>query len=542
MASQVNPPMSVFSLRPSAQLTTTHPAVVDRRIRELVLLGAAALAAVAIALAVAISVRQPRLIVALALIAGATAVIALMLNPRLELSVALLGLYLGLLDGPVRLGLGGAGGSEGVSAARDVLILAVALGAILRMAAKKEKLRLPPLSGWVLAFALLVLVEAFNPKTAGVLKSLGGFRQQLEWVPFFFFGYALMRSKDRFRKFFLILGVITLANGIVATYQTQISPAQLASWGPGYKSRLEGSLKEGAERSGRVVVKTGARKYVHEGEAFVRPMALGSDSGRSGGLGVIALPCALALLAIAPLRKRWVGVLLCLGALVGIAASLGRLQVVGSLLAVLAFIGLAIIAGRKVSRPIAALLGVACLAIPLGVGFLTVARSGAFSRYETLASLSPGSCSDCKRGDLSLIPHQLSVAPFGVGLGTVGAASGFGGRTTDLIDGHGVSAETQYNFLADELGVAGLILWPAFVLTLILLAVRRLRRIADGELRILLAGLCAPLIAIVLMGFSGPISTSGALGPYLWFTAGVCAYWFAGPVRADTREGGVVAP
>lgn len=532
--------MNVSPPRASGALVTTHPAVIDRRVRDFALLGGAALAAIAIALGIAIAVREPSLGLTLAVVAGMAAVIALVVHPRLEVTVALLALYLGLLDGPVRLGLGHAGGSgEAVSAVRDVLILAVALGALLRMGARKEKLKLPPLSGWVLAFALLVLVEAFNPKTVSAVKALGGFRQWLEWVPFFFFGYALMRSKDRFRKFFLILGVITLANGIVATYQTQITPAQLASWGPGYKSRVEGTLQESAEGSVGPGVKKGARKYTtHEGEARVRPVALGSDSGRGGGLGVAMLPCALALVAIAAPRKRWIGVLLCLGALVAIATSLGRLQVVGALLAVLAFTSFAILAGRGVARPLAALLAVVALAVPFGIVFVTATGSSTFSRYESLTSLNPaGKCTDCKRGALSLIPHQLSVAPFGVGLGNVGPAGGFGGNVTELIEGHGVSSDTQYNFLADELGLPGLILWPAFVLTLIALAARRLLRIADTELRLCLAGMCAPLIAIVLMGFSGAISTSGSLGPYLWFTAGTCAYWFAGPgrVRASQR-------
>ena len=55
-----------------------------------------------------------------------------------------------------------------------------------------------------------VIVEAFDPKTLGLLKVLGGFRQQLEWVPFFFFGYALIRTKRRFRQLFLVLGVIAV--------------------------------------------------------------------------------------------------------------------------------------------------------------------------------------------------------------------------------------------------------------------------------------------------------------------------------------------
>ena len=103
----------------------------------------------------------------------------------------------------------------------------------MRLLARRERVKLPPLSGWVLAFVAIVVLEAFNPKTQGLLHALGGFRQELQWVPFFFFGYVLIRSKKRLRQLFIILGVIGLANGVVAAYQTSLSPAQLASWGPG---------------------------------------------------------------------------------------------------------------------------------------------------------------------------------------------------------------------------------------------------------------------------------------------------------------------
>ena len=43
-----------------------------------------------------------------------------------------------------------------------------------------------------------MLVEAANPDTNGIAKIFGGFRQQFEWIPFFFFGYLVMRSKERF--------------------------------------------------------------------------------------------------------------------------------------------------------------------------------------------------------------------------------------------------------------------------------------------------------------------------------------------------------
>ncbi len=126
-----------------------------------------------------------------------------------------------------------------------MLIVAICLGALMRMAVRKERLRMPPLSGWVLAWVLLVLVNAFNPRTEGIAHILGGFRNQLVFVPFFFFGYALMRSKRRFRQLFLIVGVFALASGAVAAYQTELSPAQLASWGPGYHALIYPTVGSG---------------------------------------------------------------------------------------------------------------------------------------------------------------------------------------------------------------------------------------------------------------------------------------------------------
>ena len=494
-----------------------HSGLADRPLRENLLIGFAWLTSLLLALGIAVAVPHPSFALVLATTLGALGIFVLVLGKRLEVKVTLVALYLGLLDGPVKLLTGG---HELASGVRDVLIVAVCLGPVLSLVVRRERVRLPPLSAWVLGYVALVLVEAFNPKTAGLLKSLAGFRQLLEWVPFFFLGYVLMRSKQRFRRFFLILGVVALANGIVATYQTYLSPAQVASWGPGYHAKIYPA-------SG------GGRAYSSGGEGRVRPLGLGSDSGFGGGVGLLALPGALALLATSRGRRRWVGAVLSLGALIAILTSLGRLQVVGAAIAVIAFAMLASIVGRRVSRPLAAVLGVIVLAVPLGAVFVSTLRSGTFSRYESISPTNVASTSTSyKQSSWQRIPHQLGIAPFGVGLGTVGPVGGFGGKATELVEGHGVSAETQYNFLADELGAPGLILWAGLALNVIALAIRRLRRVLNVELRIYLAAVVAPIIALVLMGFSGPLSTSAALGPFFWFAAGVAAYWFAGPGRA----------
>jgi hypothetical protein len=518
--------MSTPYPRLSAPGGVKHPVVLKRRIRDVLLLGATALVPTGIALLIAFEVSNPDLVVAVMLAVGAIGLVTLLVSSRLELTVGLLALYLGLLDGPVKNGIGG---GHAVSAVRDVLIITLSVGALVRLLTKRDRIKLPPLSAWVLAFVALVLLEAFNPRTHGFHAILGGFRQQLEWVPFFFFGYAIIRSKARFRALFVLLGVIAVANAFTATYQTRLSPEQVASWGPGYEQKIQGGAAVGGGR-------LGARTYSREGEGHVRPFGLGSDAGFGGGVGVIALPGTLALLAIVSARRRWLALLLCLAAIVSVATGLGRLQLVGALIAVGGFVLLSLSAGRRVTRPLAALFVGGAVAIPFGMWFVSIERSGTFARYESIEpSKTASTTTSYKTKLLGLIPKQIAIAPFGVGLGSVGPAKGFGETTRAEKAGLGATAETQYNFVTDELGAPGLALYVGFISTLILLAMRRLPRLRDVELRIALAGVFAPLIAMFFMGFSGPLMTSAALGPYFWFAAGVGAYWFLGPGRALDR-------
>src|SRR5271165_1466397 len=159
----------------------THPAV--RRSRLQRHLGTAITAAVplVLALGVALSQAKPNFALVAAGLVGVIGLMILMVNSRLEFTVTILAVYLGCLDGPVK---GFAGGGNVIAVIRNVLIVAVCIGVLARLATKRDQIKLPELSGWVLAYAALVVVEALNPNTIGVLKILGGFRQQLEWIPF----------------------------------------------------------------------------------------------------------------------------------------------------------------------------------------------------------------------------------------------------------------------------------------------------------------------------------------------------------------------
>jgi hypothetical protein len=501
--------------------------------REPLLVGLTGLIPLLLALLIAREVPSPNMPLTIGVIIAAVGVLMLVVSTRYAVTLALIALYLGLFEGPVKLG---SGGGSAASASRDVLILAVSLGAVVRVLARRERVKLPPLSGWVLAFVVLTLVESFNPETRGILKVLGGLRQQLEWMPFFFFGYLLMRSRERFRGFFVLLGVIALVNGAVGVYQSRISPAQLSSWGPGYRELAEGGGAKGE----------GGRVYRSEGVARVRPPALGATSGFGGAVGLIALPAILALFLIVRWRRRWLVGLLCLGALAAVATSASRTSVLGAIVAVLAFTLLSLYAGASALRPLAALLVVVCLTLGVGAAIAGTEGEGVFSRYASIASPEQAASTsvDTKQRTLSQIPSDIVNAPFGVGLATVAAATGFGGVNKTVIEEHSVSAESQYNSVVLELGVAGLILWIALTVQLIVLVARKLRRVADMEIRLDLAAVFAGVLALIVMGFSGPTTYTSPDGPFFWFAVGIAAYWLAGPglasagnVRAANRIG-----
>jgi len=472
----------------------------------------AGLAAVGIALAIAISMPNPNYAIAIGGIVGVIALLALLLSPRLDITAAGLAFYLGCINGPLK--LISSAGTLG-SALQDVLIIAILLGVLLRFIASGQRLRLPPLSWWAIAFVAVVLLEALNPKTLNVEKVFAGFRDQLQFVPFFIFGYLLVRSKGALRKAFILLGVIALANGIVSTYQTRLSPTQAATWGSGYAARYTGHL---------------GKTFKSEGVGRVRPTGLGDEAGAGGGSGIIAIAGVLALLAMTRRRRELALLaLLLFGCIAAIATSLGRIELVGGLLTVLGYALLTGSAGRKARRPLRYLLVALAVAVPFGVLYVASLGSGTFSRYESLFNGTGTSAASYKENELRGIPTDVEAAPFGFGLGTAGPAASFGGRVTELLEGHNVSAETSWNYIVKEVGLPGLLVWFGTIMAMLIMAFTRVRMLRDTELQTYIAAVFAPVFAIFFMSFEGPASQSEVLGPFFWFALGVAAYWLAGP-------------
>jgi hypothetical protein len=512
-----------------------HPAVIEGRARERALLLLTMLVPLVLALAVSVEMPDPTVksvIEVFGILLGAVGVVALVRSTRYAVTLTVLAFYLGVLDGPIKL----EAASKVASGFRDVLIVAIGLGMLMRATGKRERLALPPLSGWVLGFVIVTIVEALNPDTKGILKVIGGYRQQLEFVPLFFFGYAIMRSKQRFRQLFLIFGVIALANGVVGAYQSRLSPGDLAGWGPGYGSDVKGK-SETANGLGRT--------YAVEGVTHPRPPALGSDSGFGGGIGVLALPGLLAMLTVPRLRRRWAVLVCAMGAIAGIATSASRTEIVVGVVVVITFAALSLLARLRVGRPLAGLMILAVLTG--GVGWALVAADGSeiFHRQLSVVKLVSGeetegggheSGDDGKEKHLNEIPRDLVDAPFGLGLGVSGSAGGFGGHEKVTIESEKVSGGSAYNLLAVELGAPGLLLWVGLTLMTIGVGVSRLRRIVDPELRVYMVALLTVFIGFTIQGLAGTTIAVTPAGAYVWFAPGVVAYWFLGPGRTAMRS------
>jgi hypothetical protein len=528
---------------PAPRIGRTHPEVINGRAREWAAIAVTTLIPIVLAFAISVEMPEPTVksvVEVFGIVLGAVGVVALVLSARYTVTLTLLAFYLGVLDGPIKL----EAANKIASGFRDILIIAIGVGMLMRVASRKEPLKLPPLAGWVLAFVAMAAVEALNPDTNGVLKVIGGYRQELEFVPLFFFGYLIMRDKQRFRQLFLILGVIALANGVVGAYQSRLSPGGLAGWGPGYGSNVAGK-SESAKGLGRT--------YAVEGVAHPRPPALGSDSGFGGGVGVLALPGLMALLTVPRLRRQWPILLCALGAVLGIATAASRTSIIIAVTTLVSFGLLSMIAGIRIARPLAGLLAVLVLAG--GVAWALVAADGSevFHRQEALVTTltkatgsssesesanEKGTGGDGKEKHLSEIPRDLVDAPFGLGLGVSGSAGGFGGHEKVTIEGEKVSGGSAYNLLAVELGAPGLLLWIGLTLSVLMLGVRSLRRIVDPELRIYIVALLASYVGFTVQGLAGTTLAVTPAGAYLWFVPGVIAYWFAGPGRTALGQSG----
>jgi glycosyltransferase involved in cell wall biosynthesis len=478
--------------------------------------------AAALAFATAVALPSAPAVSALALPVLAGVVVWMAISREYQLSLALLLFWLGLFDGFTRLKTG----TPVLTLLRDALLYAIVVGWLIHASVRRDAVRLPPLSGWVIVFIAVVLVQLFNPANASLIHTLAALRPHLEWIPLFFLGYLVMRTRQRLRIFLVFVLLIAVINGAVATYQSRLSPDAFASWGPGYAERIYGT----GDVSSRVGYASNAAET-----PFVRPFGLGSDFGFGGAVGVLAVPAMLALLALSRRRGATLAIVaLAVGVVVAVATSQARTAVVSAVAAALAFLALASLSGR-LRRALAALLAVGVIAFAVTP---QVASIGGFNRYE---SISPSrvfeTTVDYRRESLGKLPGYFHDFPLGAGIGSVGPAT----EQIDASRNKSLDAENEFNFLLLELGIPGLLVLTLFTVRVLTLATVRLRNLQDSELRLLLTGIAAPLFAIFLAWFVGTTTATSPWAPYFWFASGILSYWLVG-VHALPSAGGTRRP
>jgi hypothetical protein len=476
-------------------------------------MGALATVGILVLVGLTIAVQLPLATPPAALATAAVlAVVAWMVvSERYEWSLAILMVYIGLADGYLKLTTGVAA----VTLLRDLLLYAIVAGALIRFAVRRESPSFPPLTGWVVAWLMVIAIQIANPYNGTLLHSIASVRPHAEWVPLFFLGYLTIRSNARIRNFLLLLLAIAAVNGVVGLIQQNITPDQLAGWGPGYEEALKG---EGS---------VSARTFADEnGTERNRPFALGGDFGFGGAVGVLAVPAALALLGSSlGLGMRIAVAAMSSGAMLGIVTSASRTQVIAGVISVLAFAALTATSRAGMRTAAATAIG---LVIAYGAVTILTSNSdeGSFDRYASISNPSEAvdTAYDYRSGVLAEVPEYIAEIPLGGGLGSKGPAGGIAG-----VGGkRGLNGESEPTFLLIELGIPGLVVMLGFNLTLLYLSVTRIRRIEDREARVLLTAVAAPLFALFSTWFVG-ISTAATPGaPYLWLAAGVLSYWLVG--------------
>ena len=497
----------------SLVVAATRPGAAGLRRRATIAAGA--LAVLAIAVAVATRTSPPPVLV----VAGGTIFVAIaiwmFLSERLAWPLAILALYLGLLDGFLKLSTG----VEDLTIARDVFLYAIVLGVLVRAAIRREHLALPPLSGWVIAFVAVVLVQLLNPADRGTLHTLAALRPELEFMPLFFLGHQAVRTPTRLRRFLLILVLCATANGIVNFVQFNLTPSQFARWGPGYATYVNGT----GSVSGRQFTDSA-------GQAKVRPFGLGTDAGSGAEIGLVSLGAALALLTLRGRRIRdWLVLVLCVGPPLALFTGQLRSAIVAAVVVAAFFIVLAVSARRIIPTLAVFALGVLVTAVLLSV-VASNSGSGVLSRYATITPGNLLATTASSRGySLALVPSFIVDYPLGGGLGSVGPASKYAGGASQLLNG-----ETSFTFYLSDLGIPGLVVMLLFNLKLLGRALRRVRRMAYEE-RVLVAGVAAGIAGLLTDWASGsPLVTSPG-APYFWFAAGALAYWLYPKADAQVK-------
>lgn len=454
------------------------------------------------------------------IVVAAAVSVLLIANTRLEISLVVLGIYLACLDGPIKLLSSG----DAASLGRDVLILAVFTGVLIRLIVQQRAFPKIPYLYYVGTFAVIVVAMFFHPDTPGLKGVVAGARQHLGFVPFLLFGVLVARRPNVLLGLALLISLAVVTNAIAGLVQFNLTAEEFADWGPGYAERILGDGTFAG--SAGVFVDSG-------GTVRVRPFGLGGDIGAAGVLGWVGIPFAFAMMFGA---KQWraIGFVTLLFALTCILTSQSRAAVLSAIVAVIAFFVLRT-RSRNAATSLLALGVAAATILAFTSVFAASNQAGSLDRLKTVTGRDAAQTIERDRGDsLRAIFDGVRDFPVGVGLARVGPAGGFAGNPAET------NAENQPNFLLSEVGTIGLLAFLALWLRVLFDAIRLARAsttIGGDGLWIAVAAL---LVTTTVAWLQAAVTPGGVLGPLFFFLAGIVGV-HAEAQRARRRSSSVPA-
>jgi len=404
----------------------------------------------------------------------------------------------------------------------DLVVLAVALIWVLDAVASR-RVKLPDLP-WVKLiglYALWIVLQLFNPYSPGLVPALASFKAHLTMIPLYFFGAALVRSREDVVRLFAALAAITLVPYATALIQYALGPASVLDLSPRYWQNI--SFYHEWRPFGTSAVPGGESVLAF----LVVPLALVLVvTPRVGtwlrGLALLSIALAAGTFVVSGVRQMMLGCVLALTVMGALAASRGRGR-----LAIGAMFVLLIGAGAYVS--------VQAFLEPISMeNVRRDPRSPQIWRErdvtERLLTLGQtGTYLEARRGAWNAITYRLGRYPFGAGLGRTGAGAGaFRAQLSSTPEGARLQQEVGWsdNFFADELveaGIPGLAILTTLLVGLAVGAAKLARRSRDPLITTASAAIAGLFFTYLVISWgSQPLLANPTLA-FFWFLAGVLA-------------------
>ena len=404
----------------------------------------------------------------------------------------------------------------------DIIVLSVAASWAVNAIVRRRP-HLPPLP-WVpliLAYAVWIVLEVFNPYSPGLIPSLAAFKTHLTMIPLYFIGAALVRDRRGLVLMLAALSAIALVPYVSAVLQYVAGPQSVFDLSPYYQLNIS---------------------FYHEW----RPFGTSAVPGGASVFAFLLTPLAL-LLLIAPGQQRTLrflaGLSIALGAATFIVSGV-RQMILGCLLAILVMAALQLTRGR--SRGLFAVIFVGLVGAAAYVGiqtYLTPISTENVKKYaqapdiwrqrnvvdRLLTMTNAGLYLEARQGAAAAIWFRVQHYPFGAGLGRTGSGAG---AFMSVITADPQSAQIENevgwsdNFYADEIveaGLPGVLIWITILGGMIAGAVRLARRAQDPLVASAAAAIAGLFFTYAVISWgSQPLLANPTLA-YFWFLAGVLA-------------------